>query len=313
MTVRVLVTGASGFIGRAMVSGLLAEGFQVRTASRLLSSVAGAEAAVLPTPEAADDHFDRLLSGVNHVVHLAGIAHSGNAYGSRAYHEANTVLTQKLAQAAQRSSSGKFIFMSSVRAQCGPTSSRMVRALDPAAPQDDYGRSKLAAEQAIAHIYGPDDPRFTVLRPVLVYGPGVGGNLRTMIRLAHLPAPLPFASLRSRRSMLDRDALCEAVIHCIRQPHTNGQTYLVADRTPISVAGVFAAIRAGTGRNPGLFPLPLPIMHAAACVTGQNQRWQAVSGELTVDPSPLIETGWTPVSNTAEHIAKAVRTELAHA
>ncbi|MGH6760505.1 MAG: NAD-dependent epimerase/dehydratase family protein [Phyllobacterium sp.] len=311
MTARVLVTGASGFIGRAMVPKLLAEGFDVRTASRLLSSITGAEAAVLPSPEATDDHFDRLVSDVDHIVHLAGIAHSGNAYGSRAYHEANTVLTQKLARAAKHSINGKFIFMSSVRAQCGPTCEHMVRASDRATPQDDYGRSKLAAEQAIAHAYGPDDPRFTILRPVLVYGPGVGGNLRALIRLARLPVPLPFASLQSRRSMLDRDALCEAVVHCLHESRTNGQTYLVADRTPISVADVLAAIRKGMGRDAALFSFPLPLMQIAATTTGQKQRWQAVTGELTADPSPLIETGWTPVSNTARNIAKAIETELA--
>ncbi|PRD42409.1 hypothetical protein C5748_16630 [Phyllobacterium phragmitis] len=305
---RILVTGASGFVGRALVPHLLKAGYAVRAASRTPENIRleGVETAILPSPDAPSAAFEALVAGCDHVVHLAAIAHARHRQATAAYEAVNQILAERLAEAAHGSTSGKFVFISSIRAQCGPVRDGIVRETDPAMPQDDYGRAKLAAEKTIASTFAGTG-KFTILRPVLVYGPGVRGNMGMLIRLARLPIPLPFAGLDARRSLLDREALCDAILHAIREPRTNGGTYLVADAAPLSVAEIIAAVRMGLGRRPALFPLPQAWLERLASLTGQSRRWQAVTGGLVASPLLLEATGWHPPSDTFRRIAESIR------
>lgn len=307
---RILVTGASGFIGRALVSHLLDAGYAVRAVSRSPGKFSSkeAETAILPPPDAPPPAFEALVAGCDHVVHLAAIAHAGRQQATAAYEAVNRRLAERLAEAAHGAIAGKFVFISSIRAQCGPVRQGIVRETDPAQPEDDYGRAKLAAEKTIASIFA-DTGKFTILRPVLVYGTGVRGNMGMLIRLARLPLPLPFAGLDAKRSLLDREALCDAILHAIREPRTNGGTYLVADAAPLSVAEIIAAIRMGLGRRTGLYPLPQSWLERLAELTGQSRRWQAVTGGLVASPLLLEATGWQPPDDTFRRIAESVRTE----
>ena len=133
--------------------------------------------------------------------------------------------------------------MSSIRAQSGPAAAGILTEADVPRPTDPYGRSKLAAETAVAKSGVP----FTVLRPVLVYGPGVKGNLRTLMRLAALPVPLPFGALTNRRSLVGIDNLVGAIIHVLGHAASRGETYVVADPRPVSVAEIMAALRSRHG------------------------------------------------------------------
>jgi UDP-glucose 4-epimerase len=169
-------------------------------------------------------------------------------------------------------------------------------------PTDDYGRAKLAAEAEIASAMQRGN--YTILRPVLVYGAGVKGNMAMLVKLAALPFPLPLKSLAGQRSLLDRAALCRAIIHSLNEPKTDRGTFIVSDRNPVTVPQILAAIRRRRGRNPGLFSCPPWILNIAAQITGQGDRWKTLNGDLIASSAKLQSTGWKAVENPAGHIAE---------
>lgn len=306
---RILVTGARGFIGRAVSSLLANSGHAVRTASRNPADIAGAieNPIAMPPPGSAHKAWASALEGIDHVVHCAGVAHTSGLPASE-YFQSNTLLTAELAAAAAAILPGKFIFMSSIRAVCGPVSVSIVGSDRPPAPADAYGRSKLEAEARVRAAYG-EDRRFTILRPVLVYGPGVKGNLKSLLRLASLAFPLPFAGLRSERSLLDVNACAAAVEHVLFAPKTNGETFLVSDQKPISTAEIVAAFRRGLGRRAGLFPMPPALLATLFAASGRSDAWIRLTGSLITDPGDLAATGWRPVEDSTEGLERLARAE----
>ncbi|WP_374829116.1 NAD-dependent epimerase/dehydratase family protein [Paenochrobactrum pullorum] len=295
----VLVTGATGFIGRALVPFLQNEGYQVRSASRTPQP----DMALLPEPDAGIQAFEQLVEGCDHVIHLAAIAHVMHELPAETYDKANRLLSEKLAQAAKTKITGKFVFISSVGVQTGSVREGILTETDPTLPERAYGRAKLLAEEAIHAVYG-QNKRFTILRPVLVYGKGAGGNLARLIKLARLPIPLPFANQTQKRSLLDRDALYDAIIHVLKTPVTDGETYLVADQSAVTIADILAALRQGMGRKPKLVPFPHKILELAACLAGQQKAFQALTGPLMVSSQKLAQTGWHAPTDTKTRLQK---------
>ncbi len=300
----VLVTGVSGFIGAELIAQLLASGYRVVGAVRDGASgdIAGLETVRLPAHDEPDIAFETILDGVNHVVHLAAIAHTRLENGAEIYDAVNRALPVKLAKAADKTIKGKFIFMSSIRAQCGSSAPGVALETDEPKPSDDYGRAKLNAEMEIAKVM----PRrnFTILRPVLVYGPSVKGNMGALIKLAALPIPLPFKSLVGKRSLVQRASLCSAVIHCLNEPKTDGAIFIVADSGAVTVPQIIGALRRGAQRSPWLFAVPVWIMDLAARVTGQGPRWSTLNGDLVASSALLQSTGWQAIRNTVAEIEK---------
>ncbi|SMC44646.1 NAD-dependent epimerase/dehydratase family protein [Rhizobium sp. RU36D] len=309
--VAVLVTGARGFVGRALVPLLAKSGYRVIAASREPAGAVpdgAADIRRLPSPDKAPDAaFDALLEGVDHIVHLAAIAHTrlSAEESKKAYHQANFLLTKRLADAAARSLPGKMVYVSSSRAQCGASFRGVLTEHAKPEPVDDYGRTKLAGEIAVANALTPS--HFSILRPVLVYGPGVGGNLATLARLAALPMPLPFAALTARRSLVDRDALCRAVLHCMESQATDGGTFLVADAHPLAVSDIVVALRHGLGRPSSLFVLPSALLAFAATLAGQGAKWETLSRDLIASSSHLAATGWKPQTDTMAALRNAMK------
>jgi len=296
------VTGASGFIGVELVTHLKASGYRVIVATRNpdQSGRNGLEWIRLPSPDEPVEAFEHILEQVNHVVHLAAIHNPQFAVSADTYHTVNCVLAAKLARAAHKTISGKFVFVSTIRAQCGSVHEGIALESDPPQPTDDYGRAKLAAETEVATTLTRGN--YTILRPVLVYGAGMKSNMAMLMKLAALPLPLPLNSLTGKRSLLDRGALCRAIIHCLNEAGTDGGTFIVSDRTPLTIPEIVAATRRGLGRNPNLFSCPPWILNIAARMTGQGDRRKRLNSDLVASSAKLQSTGWDAVDNPARRI-----------
>jgi UDP-glucose 4-epimerase len=305
VTGRILVTGATGFIGRHLVPALSSRGFHVRAAVRQhgRSFAFGPEVEIAPLGDLRSEvNWRPLVAGMHAVVHLAGIAHTGPAVARDVYERVNRLAVRDLSQAA-RAVGSRLIFLSSVRAQAGATAPAILTEDTKPEPSDDYGRAKLEAERDIAAIGG----RFVILRPVLVYGPGVAGNMGALLRLARLPFPLPFGSVHNARSLLAIENLIEAIALCATSESALAGTFLVADDASLSLPAMISSLRWGAGRRPGIFPVPTPLLAIATRALGKADAWRRMAGNLVVSTERIKSIGYAPVVTTHDALAAMAR------
>jgi nucleoside-diphosphate-sugar epimerase len=300
----ILVTGASGFIGSAVVAALAQDGHKVHAAVRRtqLSFPAGVE--VVQHPDLSEPFDWRpLLDGIDQVVHLAGIAHSRGV--DPAMHDrVNRAATARLAAAAAQAGVRHIVFVSSIRAQCGPAADHALTERDSPVPIDAYGASKLAAEEAVRTSGVP----FTILRPVALYGPGVKGNFALLARTAVSPLPLPVKDFSNRRSLLGIDNFISALTFVLSAPATIGETYVVADPgIPPRLADVIAAMRKARRRFPLILPMSTDYVRFPLRLFGRGDMWDRIGGNLRVDAGKLIAAGWRPAHDTLSGVTAMVQ------
>jgi UDP-glucose 4-epimerase len=302
----VLITGASGFVGRPLVDQLLKAGYSVRAATRGSAPFPDkVDVAIIPDLMNTID-WKPALAGVDIVIHLAGMAHAkSREAGPNMFDRVNRLATENLARAAKEAGIERFIFISSVRAQAGPSARSIVRESDASLPTNDYGRSKLAAESAIRASGVP----FTIFRPVAVYGPHPRGNVKSLVRLALSPLPIPFLGLTGRRSVIGIDNFSSALLFAFGNPGTAGETYLIADKNSFTLAQVLAMMRKAAGRSPGMFKIPSSVFRFALAVLNRPELWARLGEDLMVDTSKLQMLGWRPAMDTYSGIAAMMRAE----
>lgn len=301
MSGRVLVTGASGFVGSALVGALARAGKPVRAATRnpaAFAPISGAEVVAVADFRQRVD-WAPMLAGIEAVVHVAGIAHVGATIDPATYDRVIHLATADLAAACARAGVRRLILLSSVRAQSGAAASHVLRETDPAQPSEAYGNAKLKAEEVLR--VGQLD--WTILRPTLVYGAGAKGNLASLLRLVDSPWPLPLASFANRRSLLSVENLVAAIRFALGAPVTQREAYLVADPHALTLAEIVAALRRGAGRAPRLFPFPPLLFKAALEVAARGEMWERLGGSLVVDPGKLMAAGWQPDADTRSALA----------
>jgi UDP-glucose 4-epimerase len=245
------------------------------------------------------------LAGVDAVIHSAGVPH-GMTGLPEADHRAITVEgTRNLARAAHRARAKRFVFLSSIRAQTGPAADEVVTEELPASPTDAYGRAKLEAEKALAEV----DMDWAALRPVLVYGPGMKGNLAALANLARSPYPLPLGGLTARRSLLALDNLADAVDTILRTAGTLRRPFIVADPDTLTVSEMIAAMRKGLGRRPGLVRVPGALLRIALETAGRGEWYERLARPLVADCSALTAIGWRAALSTREGLQALMKAQ----
>jgi len=223
-----------------------------------------------PTLEARGHEVRVAIEGSDAVVHLANIAHTSASAAD--LQRVNVDGTRQQAERAAAAGVRKFVYLSSVKA---------------AAPDDAYGRAKLAAEQALAHISGLD---VVVLRPPLVYGPGVKANFLALMRAVSRGWLLPFASIENRRSLLYVGNLCDAIVHCLEIPRAAGRTYFLSDGRAVSTPELCRALGNALGRSARLVPFPPPWLELLG-----GDRARRLTRSLEIDDGAIRqELGWRP-------------------
>lgn len=240
---------------------------------------------------------------VDYIVHSAGLAHADPEVPDDVFREINAGITDVLAVAAGKAGVRRFVLLSSVRAQTGPGSDDIVTEALPARPSDAYGRSKFEAEKLLAESGVP----FVVLRPVLMHGAGMRFNMAELLKLARSRWPLPLGAFTAKRSILARDHLADAVQLALTSAEMEGETYLVADPEPLSVAEMIVALRAGWRRSPGLLALPPGVVSLVARLSGRREQFERLGQQLIVDPAKLLAAGWRPRLSAFEALVETAR------
>ncbi|HEY4133788.1 MAG TPA: NAD-dependent epimerase/dehydratase family protein [Alphaproteobacteria bacterium] len=300
---RILVTGATGFVGRALVPQLIASGIDVTVAVRLQGrgapELAGARAVAVGDIGGATD-WRAALEGVDKVIHLAGVAHSGlkdSAEAEKHYANVNVAGSAALARHAATAGARRLVFLSSVKVNGERTSlDKPFSEADAPAPEDVYGRSKWQAERTLADIGRETGLEIAVLRSPLVHGPGVRGNLRSLLALCDTPLPLPFGGLtENRRSLVARDNLADVLQLCAEHPAAAGETFLIRDGEDLSTAALVALLRSALGRPARLGKVPPGLLSILGRLTGRRGLTERLTGSLRVDDAKLRrQLGWSP-------------------
>jgi len=287
--ISVLVTGSDGFVGRHLAPYLAARGYKVIAASRAARAFEHPNIVAMPLPDlSAPVDWRPLLQQCDVVVHLAGIAHKSE--DDDHYDRVNHQATAALARDAVHCGTDHLIFVSSIAAQSGSFSDRELTEDDPPRPNNGYGRSKLAAEEAVRAA----GVSFTILRPVVIYGEGEKGNFAAIHRISRLPIPLPFGALTARRSVLSIQNFNSAIETALTNPRARGETFIVSDPTPVTVADLIARNRAGLGRTSRLLRIRESWLEWFLKAIGQDAVWERLGRPLIANPSKFRAIGWKP-------------------
>jgi nucleoside-diphosphate-sugar epimerase len=299
----VALTGATGFIGQYLLKELPKRGYRLRVLLRRPTMLPEGCASAVIGDLAKPYNMAEALSGVDAVIHSAGIASTMSGLPEDDYRLFNTEATVKFARAAERARVKRFVFLSSIRAQSGPTAEGVLTEERRPQPTDAYGRSKLAAEQGLAETALD----WVALRLALVYGPGVEGNMARLIKLARSPYPLPLAGLNAEHSLLALDNLVEAVDKVLAAQEPLKRPLIVADPKALTLGAIIAAMRQGLGRRAALFYVPKPLLKTALRAAGHKEGYETLFGSLVADPSALTRLNWVPPVETAAGLAALVR------
>jgi nucleoside-diphosphate-sugar epimerase len=296
----ILVTGATGFVGRFLCNRLLAEGLSVRgtlLASENPSSLAAGVEPVGVEPLEADTLWCHALEGVDTIIHLAARVHIMNntlADPLTEFRRVNVEGTAQLAREASKVGVKRLVFISSIKVNGEETTTPYTQD-SPPNPSDPYGISKWEAEQSLRKIEAETGLEVVIVRPPLVYGPEVKANFLNMMKFISRGLPLPLASITNSRSLIYVGNLVDALAICTTHPDAAGKTYLVSDGDNVSTPELIRRTASALGVSAQLLPFSVTLMKLAGKLTGKSNDVNRLTGSLTVDSGKIRrELGWMP-------------------
>jgi UDP-glucose 4-epimerase len=289
----VLVTGATGFVGRFLLPVLEREGWAVRAAVRRPS---GLHNEVLVDSIGAETDWQAALVGVDAIVHLAArVHHPNDREAEKLYRDLNVDGTLQLARCAIAAGVQQFVFASTALVYGRNNDGRTpFNEKDELMPQTPYSRSKVEAEVGLRSLAQDQAMGVTIVRPPLVYGQGAKGNFALLVRAAKLGVPLPFGAIRNRRAFVSVQNLVSFIAARLSAARGTFDTFLVADEEQVSTPEFFTRLAKAAGRKAHLFPVPEPLLGALLALSGRPDARQSLIGLLELDISKALSTGWRP-------------------
>jgi nucleoside-diphosphate-sugar epimerase len=300
----VLVTGATGFIGRNVLAFLHQNGLAAREAVRTIPSGAskGSDRCVIGDL-ATGGEWREAVQGIETIIHLAGRAHilkQEGAQACRMLYKINMLATQRLAEEAVAAGVRRIVFVSTIAVHDVHTDGRLTES-QPLKARDDYGKSKLLAEETLRSIECSSGLEVVIVRPPLVYGPDAPGNIYRLSRLIATGLPLPVPSKENVRSLIGVENLASFLVACTTHPAAAGETFLISDSEDVSTAQIVHYLAEGMGKKAWLVPFPAPALKTVASIFGAGGLYDKMYSSLQVDPSKAINLlGWSPQKSVRE-------------
>ncbi len=305
-----LVTGATGFVGRALCAQAVAGGIAVRGATRSVAPLPGGVQAVTVPSLFDQSDWTAALAGCSAVVHCAARVHvmaASMADPLEEFRRVNVQGTLNLARQAAAAGVRRFVFVSSIKVNGEATQLGCpFTADDTPAPLDAYGISKMEAEQGLREIAAQTGMEVVIIRPPLVYGPGVKANFAAMMRWLKRGVPLPLGAIHNQRSLVSLDNLVDLLVTCLTHPAAANQTFLVSDGEDVSTTALLRRMGQALGRPARLIPVPVSWLKLASAGVGKPDVAQRLCGSLQVDIEKTRRLlGWTPPISLDEGLRRA--------
>lgn len=317
----ILVTGATGFVGKAIVNRFLQDGYSVSALVRKRSetfpeNVNQVLLDDLTLLNNANSHFNtqidplkKLLSRIDVVVHAAARVHVMNEQEQApltVFRQVNTKATLSLAEIAASAGVKRFVFLSTIGVNGAQTFNHPFTEIDEAAPHNDYATSKWEAEQGLNAIAAETELQVVILRAPLIYGYGAPGNFSRLHNWVEKGLPLPLAKINNRRSLLAVDNLVNFIVTAVSHPSAANQTFLIADEDAVSTSSLIEAIADATGRPARLFYLPPAMIELLFKLMGRDNMYQQLWGNLEIDTKKAHSLlGWKPPTSIKQQLNKS--------